>query len=288
MKRGECLIAFFIICLFVAAPLFAERRVFHGFFTPEFSHQRRPPYAPVSASAVLEMGRKIRGELRLRDIGTYEVEGKLIGDRVELDLVRQKQAAGQADGTLSALSLKLRLQLFGDKVEVAEQGTLLLDAAAQWLGSEVVKSRRDYKDGSGRSWYEVDFNDRSWSPIDLPDDNSFGEQTSRSRLYRSRFHLEDPNETLQLIFSSDDGIWIYINGRFLGHWGADEDDGGCVNDPLNRCGENGIVPPVTIPSALLHPGENLIAVKVNNGHCCFTYFNLLLTRVQTRLTIAPP
>jgi len=27
-------------------------------------------------------------------------------------------------------------------------------------------------------------------------------------------------EAVNLVFSSDDGIWIYVNGHLLGHWGG--------------------------------------------------------------------
>lgn len=118
--------------------------------------------------------------------------------------------------------------------------------------------------------------------IDLPDDGSFGEEIKHARYYRRRFTLKDPNESLSAVFSSDDGIWVYVNGRFLGHWGAKENQGGCVNDPLGRCGINGTVPPAPISAGLLREGENVIAVKVNNGWCCFSYFNLLVMRVSAR------
>lgn len=40
-----------------------------------------------------------------------------------------------------------------------------------------------------------------------------------------------------------------------------------------------------LPS-FLRPGNNVIAVKVHNGECWFSYFNLLVTQVRTQLTIS--
>jgi len=56
-----------------------------------------------------------------------------------------------------------------------------------------------------------------------------------------------------------------------------------VDDPVKRCAEDGTVPPVPVPESFLRPGENVVAVKVHNAVCCFSYFNLLVTKVRTRL-----
>jgi hypothetical protein len=270
-----------VVSLFFAAPLVA--RDFNGFFTPEFVKDHDPPYIPVSATASLEIGSRILGELRLRELGNYGMNGSLAGSQLEILLTdRAGRTAGRAEGRLDGMRLELALQLGDRNSEKYSQGRLTLEASVEWRASDIVKESKKLRDPGRRYWFAPDFDDRDWEVIMLPDDNAFGDEIKHARYYRSRFSLKDANESVAAVFSSDDGIWIFINGRFLGHWGAKENEGGCVNDPLGRCGVNGTVQPVIIPSEFLRAGENTIAVKVNNGECCFTYFNLMIERVSAR------
>ena len=276
-----------VAVLFFPAPLAA--RDFNGFFTPEFVKDHDPPYIPVSATASLEIGAQISGELRLRELGSYRMEGSLSGGRLEILLTdRRGRTAGRAEGKLDGMRLELALELGDRNSEKYSQGRLTLEASVEWRASEVVKESKKLRDPGRRYWFHPEFDDRDWDPITLPDNNAFGDEVKHARYYRSSFSLKDASESLAAVFSSDDGIWIFINGRFLGHWGAKENEGGCVNDPLGRCGINGTVQPVAIPSEFLKTGENIIAVKVNNGECCFTYFNLMIERVSARFLPATP
>jgi len=132
-------------------------------------------------------------------------------------------------------------------------------ASATWSGD--FNGPRDSK---GRRWFDPDFNDSNWTPITLPDNDSFYSHNPLDRFYRASFDLSNI-EIIKLSFSSDDGVWIYVNGRYLGHWGGQWRKGGCVNSPLKRCVENINVQPVVIPSHLLFPCKNSIAVRVSNG-----------------------
>ena len=262
----------------------AHARNFSGFFTPEFpSSQRRAPI-PVSASAWIELTASVSGNLRLRELGEYRLEGTLSDGKLELKLHQGDSGApaGRAVGTVEGSRVELTVEFLDQDAEIRSRGRLELEGAAEWLASPVTKNKGP-RDRSGRHWFETEFDDVDWEQIELPDDNSFGDEVKHARFYRSYFHLKDALESLSAVFSSDDGIWIYVNGRSLGHWGARENRGGCVNDPLERCGVNGTVQPVPIPQDILRPGRNVVAVKVNNGECCFTYFNLLLTRVSARV-----
>jgi len=270
----------FLTALALAAPLAA--RDFNGFYTPEFVKSLSPPYVPVSTTASFELEQRISGRVTFRELGSFRAEGAQSGSDVELAL-RDGDGAlvGRARGTISGGRLELRLELLDRDGQVGSRGRLSLDTAAEWRASPVTKQKH-LRDRAKRFWYAPDFNDSDWEEIELPDNNEFGEDVKRQRYYRSRFWLREPSEALSVVFSSDDGIWIYVNGHLLGHWGARENEAGCVNDPLERCGINGTVPPVPIPPEFLHPGENVVAVKVNNGQCCFTFFNLLVERVSAR------
>lgn len=261
----------------------AATRDFSGFFVPESVQGRQPPYVPVSTTATLEIGSGIEGILRFREIGEYRLEGVRTTDSIEITLyAKDGKRAGRGRGRLTASRLEAELELGGAGAGPRSTGRLTLDAAARWRASWVMKEGEKLQDPWKRPWYAPDFDDRDWEEIELPDDDSFGDEIKHKRHYRTRFYVERPTESLSLVFSSDDGIWIYVNGRFLGHWGARENKGGCVNDSLERCGINGTVPPVPIPESFLREGENIIAVKVNNGVCCFNYFNLIVERVSAR------
>jgi hypothetical protein len=120
-----------------------------------------------------------------------------------------------------------------------------------WKASDVMVDCAGPQDGEGRYWYDYDFDDSGWSQISLPD---YVTGTSASdRYYRASFDLGCPPESamVNLSFASDDGIWVYVNGSLLGHWGGACHAGGCVNDPVGTCGGSEVVPCQTIPSMCL-------------------------------------
>ncbi len=279
-----------------------QARSLNGFLTPEFVQGQKAPFVPVSTTADIDFGERIRGEIRLKDIGRYRLLGKQTGGRLQLELLGEDGArAGEAQGRMEDNLLELELNL-SKRGELWYRGRLSLEAYVEWRASEPMKSGREPHDKASRKWYEPGFDDSEWELIDLPDDGTFGEKRRHARYYRSHFSLSKPQEAVSVsltdsagkagetsqesesfnaIFASDDGIAIYINGRLLGRWIGDND--GCVNDPTQRCGDNVIVPPVSIPAEFVQPGRNLMAVRVLNVHCCYSYFSLLVTRVRTRL-----
>jgi hypothetical protein len=296
------------MCILLGAlPAVLQGETYNGFYIPEFVRGQASPFIPIAATVEGELNSMGSGELRLKDTGIYSIQVESQDDSLIFEIRNDKgQLAGTARGSKSPKQLHFVMELFDSEGVVHSRGKLLLEAEMWWLASEVMKKTSRLHDREGHAWFDPEFDDSQWQKIVLPDDDSFGNKVPKSRLYRSRFSLakvtenvdvtlsntvmpstyyrsSQETESISLVFASDDGIWIYINGRFLGHWGAREKIGGCVNDPLKRCGENGVVPPVLIPDSFLHGGENVIAVKVHNGQCCYNYFNMLLTRVRTRL-----
>ena len=304
----RCVISMAGMCVLLGAlPAILQGEAYNGFYIPEFVRGQAPPFTPIAVIVDGELSGISSGELRLKDTGVYSIQVESQDGGIVFEMRDDKgHLAGKARGKEAPKHLNFVMELFDSEGVVQSRGKLLLEAEVWWLASEVMKKTGDLHDRQGNNWFDAEFDDSKWQQIALPDDDSFGNKVHCSRLYRSRFNLAKPTEnvdvtlsnsvlpntdyrssqeteSLTLVFASDDGIWIYINGNFLGHWGAPEKRGGCVNDPLNRCGENGVVPPVLIPDSFLHGGENVIAVKVHNGQCCYNYFNMLLTRVRTRL-----
>ncbi len=116
-------------------------------------------------------------------------------------------------------------------------------------------------DGSGARWWMPEFDDTSWAITATPDENSIPERNDR--FYRGYFHVDNPQTFGLLEVASDDGLWLYVNGAFMGHWGGEWRQEGCVNSP-HFCSVREEVPPITVNSAL-HSGTNVVAVRVSNG-----------------------
>ena len=137
-------------------------------------------------------------------------------------------------------------------------------------------------DPLGKYWYEKDFDDSSWQDITIPDIDSFS--NGNDRFYRAEFFSIPELAKTKIWFQSDDGIWIYVNGDFVGHWGSECGGGCCVN--CAGCGCNEVVAPVDITS-YLHEGDNVFAVMVNNGYCCNSYFYMSLLEIPLPTRIFP-
>ena len=139
-----------------------------------------------------------------------------------------------------------------------------------WWGSQPFAEEADPTDSSGRAYYDPDFDMVGWSTVSVPDSGHCPEGYDRA--YRATFTVSDLDHKITLAPQSDDGIWLYLNGAFIGHWGGDWQEEGCVNDDAD-CVETVTVPPVNVTDALV-VGENTIAARVSNaiaGH----YFELV-------------
>jgi len=110
------------------------------------------------------------------------------------------------------------------------------------------------------SWTEINFNDDSWKNTALPDEMWYCNNCFRK--YRGSFNLESIPQDLKMSFSSDDGLWLYVNGKFIGHWGADSNTSPfCVNN--YGCANVQKVDDILLTN--LVKGKNVISAIVYDG-----------------------
>jgi murein DD-endopeptidase MepM/ murein hydrolase activator NlpD len=148
-------------------------------------------------------------------------------------------AAGIASSGTSAAADNIRSALEANR-----------DTAATWKVSPVAADCIGPSDAQGHLWYETDFDDVSWTDLQPPDVGSI--PSGQDRYYRLHY-AHEVSGTTQIRLSTDDGVWLYVNGAFVGHWGADCHGGGRADS---------VVVDIT---SYLHPGDNLIAAHVSNG-----------------------
>jgi hypothetical protein len=109
-----------------------------------------------------------------------------------------------------------------------------------------------------------------FTSIELPDVD--GAPAGSDRAYRAEVWFDELPEGLMADLQSDDGIWLWVNGVEVGHWGGDWQQEGCVNENA-QCVERVDVPPIELTPFLIE-GDNLIEARVSNavmGH----YFELI-------------
>jgi hypothetical protein len=143
-----------------------------------------------------------------------------------------------------------------DLVDCAAQGL----TTAQWWGSQPFATAPDPVDSQNRPFHGVAFDVAGWSTVALPDQGHV--PPGNDRVYRTLLTLNATGPTVYLDLQSDDGLWVWVNGAAVGHWGGDWQQEGCVNNDA-ACAEGEIVPPLDF-TALLHPGDNVLAVRISN------------------------
>jgi hypothetical protein len=131
---------------------------------------------------------------------------------------------------------------------------------SSWRASPVFTHEVDPTDNAGAIFYEDGFDDGLWVDVSLPDSQTIPEGNDRA--YRGVLELDVLPPELTLEPQSDDGIWLYVNGAFIGHWGGDWQTEGCVNEDAN-CTDTAIVPPQAVVEHLV-VGTNLVAARVSN------------------------
>jgi murein DD-endopeptidase MepM/ murein hydrolase activator NlpD len=119
-----------------------------------------------------------------------------------------------------------------------------------WKASPVGADCAGLVDANGYAWYDPGFDDSSWTDLQLPDINTLSRR--QDRFYRLHYEVVEPSTTEIRLFS-DDGLWLYVNGLSVGHWGGECQDTGNVDGELVDIG------------SYLQPGENVIAAHVSNG-----------------------
>lgn len=130
-----------------------------------------------------------------------------------------------------------------------------------WWGSQPFAEEADPTDSSGRPWYATDYEMVGWSTVSMPDSGHC--PSGYDRAYRAWFTVSDVEHRFKFRLQSDDGIWLYVNGEFVGHWGGDWQEEGCVNDDAG-CEVTVEVDPLNITEHL-RAGENLVAARVSNA-----------------------
>jgi hypothetical protein len=129
-----------------------------------------------------------------------------------------------------------------------------------WWGSQPFSTEPDPRDSGGRAFYDAGFDLVGWSTVSLPD--SGHNPPGNDRAYRAVFS-RPAVDRLFVDLQSDDGIWLYLNGNLVGHWGGEWQEEGCVNDEA-RCLETQTVAPVEV-TRWLQDGDNVLAARVSNA-----------------------
>lgn len=133
-----------------------------------------------------------------------------------------------------------------------------VDLDWRWEATAPFTGAADPTDNGGLPWWDPRANP-STAPVTLPHVDI---PVGSDRAYRATFSLDALPAALQLSLQSDDGLWLWVNGVEVGHWGGDYQQEGCVNDNA-RCVQTVEVPELDI-TPWLQPGENLIAARVSN------------------------
>lgn len=122
-------------------------------------------------------------------------------------------------------------------------------------------------DNQGKEWYDLKYDDTVW--------NYLGEMTVLKssnwgcdycdRFFRGKLFISDDDYSenqFYIEYASDDGIWVYANGNFVGHWGGDIRKQGSVNIDINGKLKT-TTSMVKIPKDFLISGDNIISVHVS-------------------------
>jgi len=117
-------------------------------------------------------------------------------------------------------------------------------------------------DLSDISWTSIAYNDSNWTVGGVPDWGNW-KCDDCYKQYRGTFDLTTVPNNLKLKISADDGLWLYVNGAFIGHWGASggTDKLHCVNNIL--CPKNDKLDPILLTN--LQTGKNVISAVVYDG-----------------------
>ncbi len=129
----------------------------------------------------------------------------------------------------------------------------------QWWGSQPFDTEAAPTDGSGNDFYDTAYSMSGWSTIAMPERNV---PTGYDKAFLAWFELADVPPDMTLTVASDDGLWLWVNGQSVGHWGGDWQEEGCVNEG-GSCDVMVDVDPIDVTEFLV-PGWNVIAARVSN------------------------
>ena len=156
-----------------------------------------------------------------------------------------------------------------------------------WRASPSMNDCDGPVDWNNRHWYEKYFDDRDWQVVSLPLINDIN--PSEDRYYRTTYTPPQNFKNVFLNLASDDGIWIYINGNFVGNWGANSCHGaGCVGDVPWTCNVHKNWVSIDISDYLIHGQPNIIAAHVTNyalHGANWSYFSLTFSPNELRFDL---
>ncbi len=128
-----------------------------------------------------------------------------------------------------------------------------------WIASASFDTQPDPTDAGGLPFHDPGFDDSGYLAQILPDQSV---PVGFDRAYRAQFELSQIPPSLLLDMQSDDGIWVWLNGGVVGHWGGDWQQEGCVNENA-QCIVTETVPPQDVTS-FLQIGTNTLAARLSN------------------------
>lgn len=138
-----------------------------------------------------------------------------------------------------------------------------------WIASDPFDEEADPVDGIGLPFWDPSASMATWAPIPIPD---LDVPVGQDRAYRAEFDLTVLPPALTLDLQSDDGIWVWVNGTFVGHWGGAWQQEGCVNEHA-QCYVTTAAPPIDITEHLI-VGANVVAARVSNA-IANAYFHII-------------
>lgn len=144
--------------------------------------------------------------------------------------------------------------------EIEDPDCSLFPTTWAWDASDMIWQTDDPEDDSGLPFWEPQF-DGTFTAITVPDAHQV--PAGADRAYRTTFELDVVPPRVEVDVQSDDGLWLWVNGAEIGHWGGDWQEEGCVNDEAN-CLEFVEIDPVDITQWLVE-GDNLVAARVSNA-----------------------
>ncbi|MEQ1502222.1 MAG: hypothetical protein ABMB14_08320 [Myxococcota bacterium] len=141
--------------------------------------------------------------------------------------------------------------------------------AWSWVGSDPFATEPDPVDPTGLPFWDPLADDSAFAAVALPDRTI---PIGLDRVYVGRWTEASLPFDLSFELESDDGIWLWMNGAFVGHWGGDWQQEGCVNEHAN-CLVTTVVAAVDVTDRVV-VGENQLAVRVSNP-VSNAYFDLI-------------
>jgi len=149
-----------------------------------------------------------------------------------------------------------------------------------WIEDELDAGRDGWKvkvynstNCSGPSnWETMGYNDSSWINITLPTPCK-DTCTDCDFYFRKKINISGTPLSVKYKFNSDDGIWLWVNGNYVTHHGADCNKGGCAGGGGGCCNgaENDVWRDIT---SYFNAGDNIVAVHLSE-HLGNEYLDML-------------